>query len=81
MKKILYIIIAAYLLSILSSCQPNPNDPIVISKNDGMLEKAIYSTPAPLGHYDAPDTWQEEINTSKSSDKLLTIIVIITKTV
>ena len=59
----------------ISSCQPTPDEPIVQSKNDGKLEQAIYGSPAPLGKYEAPKTWQEEIDTSKSSDKLLKISV------
>ena len=75
MKRIIALIM--FILTVLgcAACQPTPKEPVVISKNDGKLEAGIYGTPAPLGKYTAPDTWHEEIDTSKSDDKHLKIVV------
>ena len=69
--KIIYLIVLLPL--ILSSCQPTPTEPIVVSKDDGTLQKTVYGIPAPLGKYNAPDVWQEDIDTSKSGEEYLKI--------
>jgi|GEM_PF-2636855 hypothetical protein len=44
-------------ICVLTACQPTPEEPIVVNRNDGVLESAIAATPAPAAHYDAPETW------------------------
>ncbi len=61
MKRFLIMLLAGITLC-MSACQPTPENPVVISKNDGKLEESIYGTPAPLGKYSAPETWTEEMN-------------------
>ncbi len=59
MKKFLIMLLAGITLC-MSACQQTPENPVVISKNDGTLESVIYGDAAPLGKYEAPETWQEE---------------------
>ncbi len=40
-----------------TACQPTPETPIVVNKNDGVLESAIAATPEPETRYEAPETW------------------------
>ena len=64
MKRIIAILILASTLIISCACQPTPNEPIVVSKGDGQLQKTVYGTPAPLlsEPFSAPATWEEEID-------------------
>ena len=75
MKRNIAAVILLSALIALFACQPTPSAPIVQSKNDGTLEAGLYGTPAPLGKYDAPQSWEETIDTSKSDDDLLKITV------
>ena len=46
-------------LSLLSACQPTPEEGFVFDRLDGALEEAIAATPAPAARYEAPQRWQE----------------------
>ena len=46
-------------LSLLSACQPTPEEGFVVDRQDGALEEAIAATPAPAARYEAPQRWQE----------------------
>jgi hypothetical protein len=43
-----------------TACQPTPQQPVVIKKNDDTLEKAIEASPEPVQKYEAPAHWDEE---------------------
>ncbi len=60
MKKTLIMMLTAMTLCV-SACKPTPEEPAVISKNDGKFESAIKST-APRKKYQAPKTWKEEFD-------------------
>ncbi len=70
MKKFLIMLLAGITLC-MSACQQTPENPIVISKNDGKLEESIYGTPAPLGKYSAPEKWEETIQNNTSILKII----------
>ncbi len=39
-----------------TACQPTPEEPVVVNKNEGVLESAVAATPAPAARYEAPET-------------------------
>lgn len=43
-----------------TACQPTPEAPVVVNKNQGVLEAAVAATPAPPTGYDAPETLKME---------------------
>ena len=58
---------AAVLLALLllftcftTACQPTPETPVVVNKNEGVLEAAIAATPAPAAGYEAPKRLEME---------------------
>ena len=51
-----------------TACQPTPEKPIVVNKNEGVLEAAVGATPAPAEKYKAPETFTMEPFTA--GDKL-----------
>lgn len=55
-----------------TACQPTPEQPVVVKKNDDTLEKAIEASPAPVKKYEAPAHWDEEYS---ENDGELTISV------
>ncbi len=65
MKKFLIMLLAGITLC-MSACQQTPEEPVVISKNDGKLKSIIYGEPAPLGKYSAPEKWEETIEDNNS---------------
>ena len=70
MKRItIFILLIAVVLTI-ASCQPTPAEPVVVSKNDGRLQDAIYGEPAEPRRYEAEEKWAE---TLESSDGRLTV--------
>lgn len=56
--------VAAILASVLlvacftTACQPTPEQPIVVNKNNPALSESIQATPAPEAVYDAPEKYQ-----------------------
>ncbi len=53
-----------------TACQPTPEEPVVVNKNEGVLESALAATPAPMLGYETPDTWQDVIQRDGSKIKL-----------
>ena len=45
-------------VSVLTACQPTPEAPVVVNKNEGVMESAIAASPEPTDKkYEAPETW------------------------
>jgi beta-lactamase regulating signal transducer with metallopeptidase domain len=42
-----------------TACQPTPEKPVVVNKNDSALSDSLKATPAPEAVYDAPETFQK----------------------
>lgn len=57
-------------LCLLSGCQPTPDNPPVVNKNDGQLEEKMQATPAPVKPYEAPAHWSE----TEEGEKLIIVI-------
>ena len=58
MKKILIMVIVILMLA-LSACQPTPDEDIVISKVDGVMEDELNSDETLKSKIDVPENWQE----------------------
>ena len=63
LKKVMFVFIAIVLSSFLfMSCQPSPQEPFVVNKNNGALEEKISdSTEHSTDSYIAPAYWQETV--------------------
>ncbi len=59
-----------------TGCQPTPENPAVINKNNGKLEQKINQGAEPEGAYDAPATWKEEYSKNKAAVKVDAKVVI-----
>ena len=58
--KILVMLVALVMLftCVLTACQPTPEAPVVVNKNEGVMESAIAASPEPTDKkYEAPETW------------------------
>jgi beta-lactamase regulating signal transducer with metallopeptidase domain len=53
-----------------TACQPTPDDPAVVNKNDGSLEEALQTSPQPPASYKAAEHWSE----TAANDKLKIVI-------
>lgn len=48
-----------------TACQPTPETPVVINKNDGKLEEKFAQTEAPEAKYEAPQMWEDNFTRGK----------------
>ncbi len=64
-KRIMRSMIAVCVLFLLAGCQPTPEEPVVVNKNDGKLEEKMQATPAPTQVYEAPTHWSETVEGEK----------------
>ncbi len=55
----------ALCLTLLAACQPTPDKPAVVQKNDGKLEEKISQSSAPVQKYEAPKHWKETYTRDK----------------
>ncbi len=69
MKKFMIGACSLLLGVLLTGCQPTPDKPVVIQKNDGKLEEKLAQSPAAVQKYEAPTHWKE----TYKKDHLLTI--------
>lgn len=71
-KKLCFLIVVLF---ILSSCQPTPDEPIVMSKGNGMLQKKLHSDPEPTltAPYSVPDKWTETIKGAEDSKLVISV--------
>lgn len=63
MKTALLAVLALAVFALTASgCQPTPEKPAVIGKNDGKLEQKISAPAVPEKKYEAPDRWKETVS-------------------
>lgn len=63
-------------LLFLTGCQPTPEEPVVVNKNDGRLEEKMQSTPAPTQVYEAPAHWSETVQGEKLNIVIDTDVIV-----
>ena len=76
--RILVMLVAAIMLitCVLTACQPTPDEPVIVNKNDGQLEEKMTETGAPVTAYEAPDYWQETVENDKLKIQIDTDVVL-----
>lgn len=63
--RIVIILFISLFTVMITACQPTPEEPVVVNKNDGKLEEAMYQPPALAAPYEAPPHWSETVKGDK----------------
>ncbi len=66
MKKVLLIILI-FTICILIACQPTPDKPPVVGKNDGKLENLILNTPVTSQSFTYPNDWNQDLQNNEGN--------------
>jgi hypothetical protein len=70
MKKIAINLLLIVVMFLIVACQPTPDDPVVVGKNDE-LERKIMETANPQVSFKTEEKWQDTVDTENSGVKIL----------